>query len=45
MPNQIMPNPNTRISANASTASARPPRIRQPMHSPVTAITTMPIEE
>src|SRR5215218_7917243 len=45
MPNQIMPNPNTRISPNASTASATLPRIRHPMHRPVTAITTTPIDE
>jgi hypothetical protein len=45
MPNQIMPKPNTRINTNASTASATPPRIRQPIASPVTAITTTPSEE
>ena len=42
MPNQIIPKPNTRISANARTASPTLPRIRHPMHSPVTAITTRP---
>ena len=45
MPNQIIPNPNTRISTNASTASATPPLMRHPMHSPVSAITTTPIDE
>ena len=45
MPNQIIAKPNRRINANASTASATLPRIRQPIASPVTAITTTPIVE
>ena len=45
MPNQMMPKPKTKISANASTASRKVPRMRHPMHNPVIAMTTTPIEE
>ncbi|BDH58171.1 hypothetical protein MTP03_31100 [Tsukamurella sp. PLM1] len=45
MPNQIIAKPNRSRTAKPSTASTGLVRIRQPITSPVTAMTTMPIDE
>ena len=45
MPTQIIANPKSRSSAKAATRSATPSRIRQPIASPVNAITVMPMLE
>ena len=45
MPSHTSAKPNTSSRPNASTASTRPPRMRQPMSTPVTAITAMPMLE
>src|SRR3954466_3378557 len=45
MPSQIIEKPNATSNRNAKTASRTPLRIRQPITRPVSAITTMPIDE
>ena len=45
MPNQMIAKPNSNSSAKASTASPMLLRMRHPIASPVTAITTTPNEE
>ena len=44
-PNQIIANPNTSTSTKPSAPSHTDVVIRQPMMTPVSAITTMPIDE
>ncbi len=45
IPNQIIENPNSSCGPRARSALPNPSRMRQPIRSPVTAITTMPMLE